>query len=611
MAKDKSIPSNLVFTREKFKYDTIEDMRNDVALKIGDVVELNGYYEASDGADHKRKIEAQDDGSGVMIKNVNDMAVELTLNKSEPELYRVGLYANIVHNGEVNVSWFGAKGDGITDDTETIRKIFNYKAENIVFQKKKYLISGIFNFNNVKYNINFNNAEWLISKIGNSDLFTIQNSEIKLNNLTINKTQIVDKCRACIFITLGNNKVTINNLYLDSCFTTAGVKSAVLKSNNDITITNNYLNGGNEATSGLRMGGAWDTSSSDNYINIENNYVTGFNDDCITVEGTNWSDFLVFNNKVIKSNRSGITLFQTRGGKVCKNKVVEMGNLDNSKELAWGIITSVDVRYAIISENEIVDCSVGAISLDTTLETPTGINNTTTAYSYNKVIGNTIIHNKIKPRAYGTIYANGTSYTIIENNNIYTKFGMVGIGCYYSIGCSIKNNYLEGSFNLNNSDDIYVLNNTITPVSLVRCLYSFNSGNIFISGNTIISPKETTDTSNFQILEILKPKSDHIVKNNIIKNCVNRFINAIIRIDNYGNNKPLLNIIDNYLENLCSETQWIIIFVDNEYNKDCVIQNNIIKQLSGGGILTYSKVSYINNFINNKKVEDFTLGSVQ
>ncbi len=33
MAKDKSIPSNLVFTREKFKYDTIEDMRNDVALK--------------------------------------------------------------------------------------------------------------------------------------------------------------------------------------------------------------------------------------------------------------------------------------------------------------------------------------------------------------------------------------------------------------------------------------------------------------------------------------------------------------------------------------------------------------------------------------------------
>ncbi len=111
MAKDKSIPSNLVFTREKFKYDTIEDMRNDVALKIGDVIEVNGYYEAGDGADHKRKIEAQDDGSGVMIKNVNDMAVELTLSKSEPELYRVGLYANIVHNGEVNVSWFGWSDD--------------------------------------------------------------------------------------------------------------------------------------------------------------------------------------------------------------------------------------------------------------------------------------------------------------------------------------------------------------------------------------------------------------------------------------------------------------------------------------------------------------------
>lgn len=141
MAKDKSIPSNLVFTREKFKYDTIEDMRNDVALKIGDVVELNGYYKAGDGADHKRKIEAQDDGSGVMIKNVNDMAVELTLNKSEPELYRVGLYANIIHNGEVNVSWFGAKRNENINTSPITTRAFK---KALFYGKNVFIPEGIF-----------------------------------------------------------------------------------------------------------------------------------------------------------------------------------------------------------------------------------------------------------------------------------------------------------------------------------------------------------------------------------------------------------------------------------------------------------------------------------
>ena len=187
MAKDKSIPSNLVFTREKFKYDTIEDMKNDVALKIGDVVELNGYYEVGDGADHKRKIEAQDDGSGVMIKNVNNMAVELTLSKSEPELYRVGLYANIVHNGEVNVSWFGAKGDGVTDDTEAIQKAIDYCSgkEYIDFDTKEI---PCIKFNSKVYPITSLNLKSRIKLIGNgqNSTYLIRYGSSNTNDYMIN-----------------------------------------------------------------------------------------------------------------------------------------------------------------------------------------------------------------------------------------------------------------------------------------------------------------------------------------------------------------------------------------------------------------------------------------
>ncbi len=83
-----------MFSKEKFTYDNIEELKQDVGLKIGNVVELNGYYTAGDGANHKRVIANEDDGSGVQLAN--------------------GLWANVVHNGEVNVSWFGATRDNST-----------------------------------------------------------------------------------------------------------------------------------------------------------------------------------------------------------------------------------------------------------------------------------------------------------------------------------------------------------------------------------------------------------------------------------------------------------------------------------------------------------------
>jgi len=115
-------------------FDTIADVQNANYLVEGNIVEVLGYYSTGDGAGHKRIIKAEDDGSGVQLSN--------------------NLWACIVHSGEVNVSWFGAKGDGVTDDTEAIQKSLDYGllilipnktfiSNNVVLKKTNAKIKGL------------------------------------------------------------------------------------------------------------------------------------------------------------------------------------------------------------------------------------------------------------------------------------------------------------------------------------------------------------------------------------------------------------------------------------------------------------------------------------
>lgn len=158
-----------------FEIPTIAELQSRKNLKVGDIVEVLGYYTAGDGAGHKRIIANEDDGSGVQLKN--------------------GLYANILHNGEVNVSWFGAKGDGVTDDSDSIIKAFNFAMAQdleINFNKKKYYFSKKIKLK--KKGINFNGATLVITqKSLDSGQITFYNDENDVTDIVLTKEDINNK----------------------------------------------------------------------------------------------------------------------------------------------------------------------------------------------------------------------------------------------------------------------------------------------------------------------------------------------------------------------------------------------------------------------------------
>lgn len=153
--------------------DTIADLVSSASNKyrIGDVVELNGYYTAGDGAGHKRKIEATDDGSGVQLAN--------------------GLWGNVVHNGEVNVSWFGANEN--EDVSDVLNKVIHCKNTHIIHIDTKYVLnSSILMKSNLILDCNNNT----IKTIEGAQFKILDVENVVVRNAKFVTTEIIDQTNA-------------------------------------------------------------------------------------------------------------------------------------------------------------------------------------------------------------------------------------------------------------------------------------------------------------------------------------------------------------------------------------------------------------------------------
>lgn len=126
-----------------YYFSNVSDMKSS-SLKLGDIVTTLGYYSINDG------------GGSTYIISDEDLTVD---NGSVIALNNGYKAIMIIENDTINIKQFGAKGDGISDDTTPIQNALKFRENDykkIVFNKNKtYLVQGdIFIYSNTDIDLN-------------------------------------------------------------------------------------------------------------------------------------------------------------------------------------------------------------------------------------------------------------------------------------------------------------------------------------------------------------------------------------------------------------------------------------------------------------------------
>lgn len=283
----------LKLNKKPYYYNTIADMKADTKLKTGDMAITLGYYEANDGGNGEYKIvddsQLVDDGG-----SIHDLSN--------------GLKAELIIEDVVFPEMFGAKANGINDDTSAFEKLITLNIP-IKLHNKSYVISSTLVISATQnLNICGNGQHSIIKYIGTGDAIQCNSSFIEtlrnnipttiIRNLHIQADRIKNANGLHIH---GRENSIIDTLWID------GFKGNGLKIYTRESWFNNIK---------TRYNGDWENELSDVYLYYDNSLGDRNNDNHFTncefiyslydIIQTETSSEILFDNCMLHNMPNGI-----------------------------------------------------------------------------------------------------------------------------------------------------------------------------------------------------------------------------------------------------------------------------------------------------------------
>ena len=436
--------SEVNFTEEKEATSTFENvaaMKESGSLVAGKTVKTEGFY-------------SKGDGGGASYEIVNSSS--LTADDMTVISLSGSLKAKLVINNTMNVKQLGAKGDGVTDDTSVLTKIFNkIKGKIIYIPKGTYMVSSQIPIY----------ANTLIYGDGENSVIKVQ-AGFPEQKYVLDIRNVSNVLISSLTVHGNSSEISTANGYSAS----TAPKLIDIRNSNKVGISNVFIK--NTIGTGIR-----DLSS--NNINISN-CTFSYVQNNIYFSGTGTTDTITIDNNLSKGTTYG--LFVYNDSSTVTNLVITNNTLDNK---GGGLVKLANVTKAEISNNKVINTHYGIV-----IKT-----------SNNLVIKNNIIDTESKKTSGSENGINVESSSNIDiDGNTIKHTGFLGLRLKDVTNATVRNNILEDCGYKNDdyifihldgpSKDVVIMDNTLTRKDETLSKYliiCFAEQNTKITNNKLVN----------------------------------------------------------------------------------------------------------------------------